>query len=53
MTNNKNLSREALMEITAAQAFEWVKTGFWNKANFLSWFTSQEQLVENKTRYFG
>ena len=30
-----------LQNVTSTQAFEWVKTGHWNKKQFIEWFGSQ------------
>jgi hypothetical protein len=37
-----------IVEVTSEQAFEWVKTGAWNKATFLMWVedTKQESYAE-------
>lgn len=37
-------------KITAAQVYEWVKTGHWNKRQFLEW--NREQFTPHHRRYF-
>lgn len=37
-------------KVTASQAYEWVKTGHWNKRQFLEW--NRGQLVPHHKRYF-
>lgn len=38
-------------KITASQVYEWVKTGHWNKRQFLEW--NREQLTPHHQRYFA
>lgn len=37
-------------KVTASQAYEWVKTGHWNKRQFLEW--NREQIQFHQHRYF-
>lgn len=38
-------------KVTASQVYEWVKTGHWNKRQFLEW--NREQLIPHHQQYFA